>query len=177
MKELILKDNSKLIIRAVEITDAANLIEYLKKIGTESDFLTFGENEINLSIEEEEAFIESGKKANNSLFIIAEIDGKILGSLTFRGGVRSRTEHFGELGVSVLKDYWSLSIGRLLLEYLLEWAKETNIIKKINLKVRTDNLRAISLYEKFGFRREGLITRYFCIDGIFYDVIEMGIEV
>ncbi|MGB4723089.1 MAG: GNAT family N-acetyltransferase, partial [Defluviitoga tunisiensis] len=79
--------------------------------------------------------------------------------------------------MSVKKAYWGLGIGSNLLAYLIDWARETGVIRKINLKVREDNVRARALYEKFGFKTEGIITRYFYIEGKFYNVIEMGLEV
>lgn len=44
MKEVVLKNKVKAIIREAKIEDAQNIISYLNKIGGESDFLTFGKN-------------------------------------------------------------------------------------------------------------------------------------
>ena len=59
---------------------------------------------------------------------------------------------------------------------LLDWATKTRIITKINLRVRTDNRRAIQLYESKGFALEGTIRREFLIDGKYYDHHWMGID-
>ncbi|WP_200791861.1 GNAT family N-acetyltransferase [Caloranaerobacter azorensis] len=39
-----------------------------------------------------------------------------------------------------------MGIASQLIKELIEWAKSSGIIKKINLKVREDNERAINLY-------------------------------
>lgn len=56
-----------------------------------------------------------------------------------------------------------------------QWAREGKVIKKINLRVREDNLNAMRLYERFGFVKEGLLTREFLVDGHFYSAVLMGL--
>ena len=77
--------------------------------------------------------------------------------------------------MSVLRKYWNLGIGGRMLAYLIEWARQTHVIRKINLRVRVDNLSAIHLYEKYGFVREGRRTREFYLYGQFVDVFLMGL--
>lgn len=109
-----------------------------------------------------------------SLYLLAEVADEIVGVLTFSGGKRARVQHQGEVGISVLRTYWNLKIGSHLLAYLIEWARQTDIIRKINLRVRVDNLAAIHLYEKHGFVREGHIIRDFFLHGQFIDAYIMG---
>ncbi len=63
-----------------------------------------------------------------------------------------------------------------MLAYLIEWARQTHVIRKIDLRVRVDNLPAIHLYEKYGFVREGCRTREFYLHGQFVDVFMMGLR-
>ena len=130
-----------------------------------------------MSVEDEEKFIESHLDSVNQILLVAEIEGEIVGALSFSGENRSRILHKGEVGVSVLKAYWGLGIGKGLLESLLEWAESKRIVKKINLKVRCENMRAIRLYEWMGFVSEGVVSREYFIDGKFYDALLMGLEI
>ena len=100
-----------------------------------------------------------------------------MSTLSFSGGQRNRIKHCGELGMTVQRRYWEIGIGTLMLEVFIAWAKRTNIIKKVNLRVRTDNKRAISLYERMGFVIEGTIRKEIFIDGKFYDHYWMGLEI
>ncbi len=170
-----IRNNKKIIIRQASKNDARVLVDYLNIIGGESNFLTFGAGEFGISIEEEESFIEKVLKKENDLFIVAEIDGEIIGSLNFSGGLRERTAHVGEFGMSVLKKYWGNGIGEELIKYLINWSKDSGIIRKINLRVRTDNERGIYLYKKLGFLEEGLLRRDFVINDKFYDSLLMGL--
>lgn len=176
MKEIIVKDK-KILIRKANRSDANALIDYLNVIGGESVFLTFGIGEFEKSVEEEEEFIDNAMNKDNSLFIIAEDDRKVVGCLNFSGGSRQRTAHIGEFGVSVLKEYWGYGVGNELIQYLINWSKATGIIRKINLRVRADNTRGICLYKKLGFTEEGVISRDFLMNGEFYDSLLMGLQI
>lgn len=171
------KSGKDVVIRLGEITDAEAFVEYVGQVAGETENLTFGSQEWKVTPEEQKANIQSLLATPNQLFLIAEADGQIVGNLTFRGGNRLRTQHTGEFGISVLQAYWGEGIGRLLLESLLEWARQSNVIRKINLRVRSDNASAIRLYQKLGFKEVGVLTREFLIEGKFYDCIVMGIEI
>lgn len=173
----VLKDGRKMIIRKATAEDAPVYLKYLKKVGSESDFLTFGGDEIMATVEDERNFIETSLCYNNRLFLMAEVEGSLAGNLNFNGGIRERTAHVGEFGITVLKEYWGLGIGTRLIETMICWAKGTGFIKKINLRVRSDNYRAIDMYTKFGFVREGILTRDFYMDDRFYDSIMMGLPI
>lgn len=175
MKQLKLKNGNPIVIRKANKSDANAMLEYINAISRESDFLTFGEGEFGKTIEQEKSFIDNISKQNNSLFIIAEVEGKIVGNLNFSGGARSRTAHTGEFGVSVLKEHWGQGIGTKLIKYLIEWCKQSGIIRKINLRVRSDNNSAIHVYKKLGFNEEGVILRDFFINDRFYDSVFMGL--
>jgi len=174
MKEMNINDE-KVIIRKAKKSDAKALIEYLNVIGGESDFLTFGIGEFEKSVEQEEDYIENILGQENALSIVAEVNGKVVGNLNFSGGPRHRTAHSGEFGISVLKEYWGNGIGEELIKYLINWSKNSGIIRKIDLRTRTDNTRSIHLYEKLGFLKEGIVKRDFSINGEFYDSFLMGL--
>lgn len=174
MQQIKLKNDDTVIIREARSSDAKELLENINKISSESDFLTFGQGEFVMTLEQEEEFIKNIGMQCNALYIVAEVSGKIVGNLIFSGGTRPRTAHAGEFGLSVLKDYWGEGIGTELVKCLIEWGKQTGVIRKIDLKVRKDNFSAIHVYKKLGFTEEGMITRDLQINGKFYDALCMG---
>ena len=170
-----LKNGLSLLIREAEVEDAGALISHVNRVGGESDYLTLGPGEFELTEREEADFLRKCRDLENQVYILALTEGQIVGALNFSAGHRPRTRHSGELGMSVRKAYWGLGVGSTLLEALLEWARQTRIIKKINLRVRADNHRAILLYERKGFVKEGTIRKELFLDGTYYDVDWMSL--
>lgn len=177
MKEIILKDGEKAIIRKAVKEDAENIIIYLNKIGGESDFLTFGENQFKVSLEAEQEFIESANTSNNSIMIVAIIDDEIVSVGSISSTKKERTKHNGILGISIRKQHWGIGLGSEVMEYLISWAKSNGITKRIELLVREDNKIAIKLYEKYGFEREGLLKGDMFVNDVYYNTIMMGLYI
>lgn len=109
-----------------------------------------------MTVDEEQEFLKNMNRSDKNIFIIARVDGRIAGNLGFTGSELNRYAHQGEFGMSVLKEYWGNGIGSLLIETLLGWARE-NGIRRISLRVDENNQRAQKLYEKFGFKQEGIL--------------------
>ena len=171
-----LSDGRVLLIREAAAEDARALLTYVEAVSGESDFLSFGPGEFELTEAEEEDFLRACRNSENQLFILGLIENEIVASLVFSAGRRPRIRHSGEFGMSVRRQYWGLGIGSFMLDTLIDWARGTQIVKKINLRVRTDNERAIALYERKGFVIEGTISKQVFIDGAYFDHHWMGLE-
>lgn len=177
MRLISIKNRQIVAVREAGREDSHNLLTFLHKTGGESDFLTFGPGELPVLAKDMEAFLEESIKAKNRIMMLALVEGKVIGSLYFAGGAKIRIQHTGEFGVSVLKDYWGQGIGTAMVEELIQWAKASGVIRKLNLRVRSDNEKAINLYNKIGFNHEGLISREFLISGKFFDCYCMGLKI
>lgn len=172
----LLKNNLLLTLRHAEPRDAEHLLAFVNQVAGESENITFGPGEFEMSVEEERALLQQIAASPTSLYLIAEIEGEIAGTLSFSTGKRPRIRHAGEFGTTVLRKYWNSGIGGCMLAYLIDWARQIGTIRKINLRVRVDNLPAIHLYEKYGFVQEGQITREFYLHGRFIDAYLMGLQ-
>ncbi|MGB3713206.1 MAG: GNAT family protein [Candidatus Promineifilaceae bacterium] len=164
-------------IREAKVQDAEAILEYVERISGESEYLTFGPGEFELSVIEEENYLRNCHQSDNQVYIIGLVGDVIVGSLNFAAGRRSRVRHSGEFGMSVRKEYWGLGIGSWMLDALIQWAVDGRVVKKINLRVRTDNHQAIHLYERKGFLKEGTIRKEIFLDGRYLDHYWMGLEV
>ena len=171
-----LKDGREILIREAAVADAHTVLDYVEGRSGESDFLTFGPGEFELSEAAEEDFLRKCRESDNHLYILGLIDDTVVSTLNFSAGQRPRVRHSGEFGMSVRKQYWGLGIGSLMLETLIDWARDTRIVKKLNLRVRTDNHRAIQLYEHRGFVKEGTIRKEILINDTYCDLHWMGLE-
>lgn len=169
-----LKNGKLALIREAKPTDAKELIDYLEIVGGESDFLTFGKGEFELSESDEAEFLAKCQAAESHIYLIAVVENSIVATLNFATGRRTRVKHSGEFGMSVSKAHWGQGIGAALLDVLIEWAKETKTVRKINLRVRTDNERAVRLYKSKGFKHEGTLTNEMFTHGQYHDLFAMG---
>ena len=149
--------------------DAAELLEYLKVIGSESDNLTFGSDGLLRTVDEEAEFLASELVSKTSVTLVAKRNGNIIGNARFTGGLKERTCHRGDMGISVLKSEWGKGLGSRLLEAIIDFAKNTAHVEVITLEVNQANTRAIALYEKYGFKKTGVFEAFTKIDGKYID--------
>jgi len=177
LSELPGPDGGPIRIRRLTGADAPAVLAYLRTVGTESAFLSFGGEGPPISEAEEREFLDRAGEIDNALMIVAEWKGEMVGSLTFKGGDRARTRHVGEFGISVARKCQGIGLGRRLIEVLIDWARTGAIVRKINLVVLTSNVRAIALYESLGFEPEGRSRRDLLVDGEFHDAFVMGLLV
>lgn len=140
--------------------DAEERLQYTKSVGSESDNLSFGPEGFPVSVEEERETIKSALDSHHSLRFAAKKDGKIIGDCGITGLPR-RFSHRGELGLTVLREYWNMGVGSALLRQTLAVAKNELGLEVVSLEVRSDNSAAIHLYQKFGFRYMGTYEKYF----------------
>lgn len=169
-----LKDGRTIIIRNAVPEDAPELLEYVEQISKQSDFLSFGPGEFDLTESEERNYLANVLNANNQVYLVAVVEQSIVGAVNFYAPSRKRVRHSGEIGMSVHQDYWRLGIGSALMDALITWAESTEVVTKLNLRVRTDNRRAIALYEQKGFEREGTIRNDMKLDGEYHHHHWMG---
>ena len=171
-----LRDGRALVLREADSADARALLDYIEAVSGESNFLTFGPGEFELTEEQDADLLRRDSGAGGRLYLVALIDEEIVGSLTFAAGERSRLRHRGEFGMSVRKHAWRSGIGSALVDTLIDWARDEGIVKKIVLQVRTDNQAGVGLYLRKGFVIEGTMRNEMFIDGTYYDLHWMGRE-
>lgn len=169
-----LKSGEILHVKEAVSADAARVITHVESTCGESDYLSFGPGEFGVSEEEELKVLQDYLESEGKVYLIGLIGEEIVASLSFAAGKRKRLQHYGEFGMCVRKKYWGLGIGSILVDELLEWAETRKTIQKVNLSVRTDNLRAINLYLKKGFEIEGKILGMLRIGEVSYDIYCMG---
>ena len=103
--------------------------------------------------------------------LVAVAGGELVGSLHVE---RSRFG-FGELGMSVAREWRGRGVGSALLAAAIEWAREQDM-HKLSLSVFPHNAAAIALYRKFGFVEEGRRVKQFRrANGELWDALDMGL--
>ncbi|MEQ1523438.1 MAG: GNAT family protein [Aestuariivirga sp.] len=118
-------------------------------------------------------FVLENITKGNPLFVVIADDG-VVGWCDIVRQTRPIHAHAGVLGMGLLPAHRGRGHGRRLVEASLQAAKLAGF-SRVELTVHADNLRAIALYERIGFLREGIKRRATCIDGRFGDTIMMAI--
>ena len=76
--------------------------------------------------------------------------------------------------MTVHDDYHNQGLGTVMVQHLLAIALKKGL-KKVYLRVDTENSRAIHVYEKCGFRIEAKLEKEDYVDGQFRDDYKMAI--
>ena len=173
-KEINLKSGALAIIREAEIEDAERIIRYLNILGGETDFLTFGKDEFYKSIEEEQEILKKFKESPNMLYLVVEVNNDIVGHMDLSSNPKKRMMHNGEFGNGILKAFWGEGLATVMMQEMLDFASANKVLRKINLMVSEKNVKAIRLYEKFGFEKEGKIREDIFVNGEYNDGFWMG---
>lgn len=152
--EHILKDNSLLTIRQASIDDTEEIRSVVKEYIEESEFIPYVQGEFDPSLEEERTWIQSFD-APNSILLLAEINGHIVGNISVNGVNRIMMSHTACIGIGLLKKYRGLGIGSVLFERVIEWAKTNLLIEILWLETYSTNKKGLALYKKYGFSEIG----------------------
>lgn len=162
-------------IRSAIESDAKNLSELRLQIDGETENMDREKGEAFIDQAGFEKIIETDTNHPRNLFLVAEMDGRIVGYSRCEGYELKRFSHKVEFGLGVLKDFWGYGIGKNLMKETISWV-DTNGIKKIVLKgVLETNEKAIGLYKSLGFEIEGLMKKDRILsDGKYYNTYMMG---
>jgi putative acetyltransferase len=85
-----------------------------------------------------------------------------------------RRRHSGHIGMGVHDAYVGRGIGRQLMSAVIEIADHWLNLTRLELTVYEDNDRAIRLYERNGFVREGLLQQYAFRAGNYVNALTMA---
>lgn len=156
--------------------DAKDVLEYLKQVGSETDYLLFDKNGVPMTLEQEEAFLGKVNDTPYSRMYLVKHEGNIIANGYIYSSSRNRIKHKSQIAISVLKSYWGTGVSHLLMQTLIDYAKSTGFTKCIHLEVITENIRAIKLYEHFGFVIYGHFEHAIKLDDRYLDWALMRLD-
>lgn len=150
-KQIKLKNGQIAVLKSPCVEDAEKMLNYITKACKETEYLLRYPEEWNISVEQEEGWVNRLRSSPDILAISCYVDGEVVGNceVSFRGGMK--TSHRATVAIAILKDYWNLGIGSAMFNELIAAAGQhgTEIME---LEFIEGNERGRHLYEKFGFR-------------------------
>ena len=160
-RQIVLKNGNTALLRNAEPSDAGAVLENFSLTHAETDYLLTYPDESTFDAEREACFLQRKAESANEIEIIAVADGRVVATAGVDAvGTRDKLRHRAEFGVSVLRAYWGLGLGRALTEACIQCAKEAGY-EQLELTVVAENERAIALYRKAGFVEFGRNPRGF----------------
>jgi putative acetyltransferase len=107
--------------------------------------------------------------------LVAECQDKIVGLGSIYKSSHPRWRGLGDLGIYLHQDFHNVGLGTAMTERLLQLAKNERM-HRIELTVVGENKIALRLYEKFGFKIEGVSKdAFYGQDAEYHDIINMGL--
>jgi len=154
-----------ILIRKIQIGDAENLLNLLKKLDTETTFLLYEKGERKRTIEQQRKDIQE-QLAKGVLTFVLEDNKKLVGYVFGNIYTANRKKHCMNLAIAILQEYTGKGYGTKLMNTIEEYAINHGITR-LELEVSVNNPLAINLYEKLGFKIEGERQNAYLIDGEF----------
>jgi RimJ/RimL family protein N-acetyltransferase len=114
-------------------------------------------------------------RIENMISLIALHGDLVVGHAQISKFPHARRRGCGDFVMYVHQDFHNVGLGTAMMDRILELARKEGM-HRIGLHVVADNSRAVYLYEKFGFRVEGVLkASYFGADGKYHDELAMGL--
>jgi len=161
-----------MIIRKIQLKDAEKFLIMLRALDNDTAYMLYGPGERDTTIEEMKKR-NKNIQASNSLLLIAEENDQIVGYLSAQRGFANRIKHSAYIVTGILKDYRGRGIGTTFFEGLEIWALESGIIR-LELTMMLHNDHALGLYQKMGFKIEGLKEKSMIISDHYVDEYYMA---
>ena len=174
-KTVLLAGGQELLVRNAVASDARALRDTMRRAHAQTDYLLSYPDEQSVDDEQEARSLEETERSGNEVELVAIIDGRIVGSAGV-SAVRSRRKvaHRARFGISILKEYWGMGIGRVLMEASINCARQAGYTQ---LEVVADNQRALSLYRRAGFEEYGRNPRGYRSASVGYqELVYMRLE-
>jgi putative acetyltransferase len=161
----------EIVIRSARPTDVNAIATYMSDPAVFADLLQLPHP----TPERWAARLATPSAGSNNMHLVAELNGHVVASAgVFSAGEHVRRRHASVLGISVAVEAQGRGIGSALMAALMDYADRWGQILRIELTVFADNTRAIALYERFGFVREGLLRKHALRDGRYVDSLLMA---
>jgi RimJ/RimL family protein N-acetyltransferase len=174
-------EGKRLVLRSPEPADSARFWRYTNALVKEkrsnpdlaiidpSDEMTAAEAEQRL------ARIIKGIQLKDVVGVWAFDGDDLVGACDVYRPRQQEIRHTGLLDIAILSGYRRIGLGESMVAEALERSKAIGI-RVIELRVFSNNLAAIRLYEKAGFTRSGMVPGMILKNGRYIDDVQMYID-
>lgn len=161
---------TRIVLRAVEREHLPNYVQWLN----DPKVLEYFGYYVPLSLDQEETWYEEMLGDRTARAFSIEFDGRHIGGAGYHR-IDGRNAS-AEVGLFVgLPELWDKGLGSEALQTLLRFGFEQMNLHRVYLRVYAENERAIHMYEKVGFQREGCWRQAEFRHGRYHDLLWMSV--
>ena len=155
-------------VRRATVDDVDLVVAMLVEVAGEGRWIA---TEAPVDVERRRRRMAADVDAEDAVVLVAEAGVEPVGQL----GLHLAPYGVADLGMLVAAGWRGRGVGTALLDEAVRRAREAGA-HKIALQVWPHNTAAIALYERFGFQREGYLTRHYRRrSGELWDAVVMGL--
>ena len=156
-------------IRPATVADVDAAVALLVEVAGEGRWIG---TEAPVDVEQRRRRMVEDVEGEHAVVLVAEAGGQVVGEL----GLHLARYGVAELGMAVAAGWRGRGVGSALLAEAIDQARKAGA-HKMALQVWPHNAAAIALYERFGFQREGYLTRHYRRrSGELWDAVIMGLR-
>ena len=78
--------------------------------------MILGEEIVAKDLEKEFDLIKAYRESENSIFLIAEFDGELIGNIDLTGSKRFKMHHTGMIGMGIKEEWRNQGLGKILIQ-------------------------------------------------------------
>jgi RimJ/RimL family protein N-acetyltransferase len=166
------KDGRQVMLRTLRWEDLDDCIELINSLVAEGANIAKNDK---VTREEEVEWLAgalSRMERGEKFYLVAEVDGKVVGNSEIGRRLGGYDKHVGSIGIAIKKGFRDVGVGTEMMKALIKQGREMGL-KVLTLTAFANNKRAIHVYEKLGFQQTGQIPKKFFKRGKFIDELIM----
>lgn len=160
--------SSEIRLRSLDMSDVDNLLTWVNDPQVVGKFATFHEP---LTREDEERYVHATLASKNDLVFSIEANGTYVGQAGIHE-IEWRNRK-GRAALVIRSDFQGVGYGQAAMRELLRTVFTDYGIHKVFLIVDPNNERARHVYEKVGFKPEGVLREEYFRDGVYHDMVRL----
>jgi RimJ/RimL family protein N-acetyltransferase len=148
-------------------------VEFLRDLVNDPDVWQYLDNRPPINGVAEEEYVEEEAANEDSVSLLISVDGEPAGTIGFRPA--TPVDGSVELGLLVAPAHWGEGYSTDAARTLTTYAFEERRVHRVVAKAVTDNVGSCRIWEKLGFREEGVFREAAFHGGEYLDVAQYAV--
>lgn len=173
------KNGKEFVLRSPRVEEAQISLDLMVQIATYSPYILSTPEEFKKrTLEGQQTWFQENAVSDAAIIFAVYHHEQMIGFCNGRSYKDIKRKHRADLGVFLLPDFRGYGLGMKMMEVLIENMKKFSNIKIIELDVMTNNITAMKMYEKLGFKSAGIFPNAFILpSGEVSDNMRMYLEI